>query len=160
MVTKHSWFDLGVKLAHEEKTQGFCQISQGPFSRDFVAFFVSLQLEHENPHHLLAAYFFPTLELFADGGFSAIFPSWQLATKRTSLVKYGFIQPGMITKHMTCSQDAREDYIYIYLYRCTSLINTIHREEASSQQGFRLRHVAERHTAMHLFTTIHMYIRS
>ena len=126
-------------MAHEEKTQGFCQISQGPFSRDFVAFFVSLQLEHENPHHLLAAYFFPTLELFADGGFSAIFPSWQLATKRTSLVKYGFIQPGMITKH---------------------IINTIHREEASSQQGFRLRHVAERHTAMHLFTTIHMYIRS
>ena len=96
--------DLGVKLAHEKKTKGSARF---PRTVILCPSFVSLQVEHENHHHLLAAYFFPTLELLTDGGFSAIFPSWQLATKN------GFIQPEMIMKHVTCSQDAREDHIYM-----------------------------------------------
>ena len=47
--------DLGVKLAHEEKTPRVLPDSPGFINRDFAALFVS-QVEHENHHHLLAAY--------------------------------------------------------------------------------------------------------
>lgn len=133
--------DLGVKLAHEEKTPRVLPDSPwfcGPFR---------VSSWTRKPPSFASCLRFPTLDLFTDGGFSAMFvesdsfpnhptvrslffspllrvvwlwglSSWLLATKRTSLVKYSFIQPEMIMEHMTCSQDAREDYIY----RCTSWI--------------------------------------
>ena len=133
--------DLGVKLAHEEKTPRVLPDSPGFINRDFAALF-RVSSWTRKPPSFAGCLRFPTLDLFTDGGFSAMFvesdsfpnhptvrslffspllrvvwlwglSSWLLATKRTSLVKYCFIQPEMIMEHMTCSQDAREGYIYI-----------------------------------------------